>query len=454
MFPASAACAFLAGRARAIAPHVHRNCSKRNHATVNKIAQLSHKLSVGAPYHYKQYRLGSAFQPIFSLSYRQLVGYEALVRGRDAGGGTVSPAQLFAAADTPEGKLMLDQQCQQAHIENFARDAPENRWLFLNIDTATLNRQQYRDDYIAGVMACAGLGFHRLVIEVLENEATDLACLLDAVTHFRSLGALVALDDFGAGHSNFDRIWRLAPDIVKLDRSLIAEAARHTTGSLRRVLPNLVALVHEAGSLVLVEGVETDAQALIALDAEADFIQGFALARPDETMADGAAGQVKLNQLTRRFVQSARDTTQQKHSALAPYVRAFRAVSGKFHAGPELAHACQPLLAMPNVIKCLLLDERGEQLGEWLSPMHQVKPDKRFAPVTGAAGGIWFSRQYFRDAVRRSAAGPDLAAVSIEHRRRDVHGHHGIQHRQPAARVLLQDRVSSRVMRSQLTQTR
>ncbi len=38
------------------------------------------------------------------------------------------------------------------------------------------------------------------------------------------MGCLLAIDDFGAGHSNFERVWNLKPDIVKLDRTLLVRA--------------------------------------------------------------------------------------------------------------------------------------------------------------------------------------------------------------------------------------
>src|SRR5215510_15562581 len=79
------------------------------------------------------------------------------------------------------------------------------------------------------------------------------------------------LDDFGAGYSNFDRIWRLRPDIVKIDREM---TRRVTVEPLaRRMFTGIISVLHEAGALVCVEGIETEAEALCAIDANADLIQ-------------------------------------------------------------------------------------------------------------------------------------------------------------------------------------
>ncbi|WP_420797856.1 EAL domain-containing protein [Halorhodospira halochloris] len=60
--------------------------------------------------------------------------------------------------------------------------------------------------------------------------------------------------------------------MVKLDRSLIQRAVEEHAEAQRRILNNPVALIHEAGSLVVLEGVETEHQALTALDADIDFV--------------------------------------------------------------------------------------------------------------------------------------------------------------------------------------
>jgi EAL domain-containing protein (putative c-di-GMP-specific phosphodiesterase class I) len=93
-----------------------------------------------------------------------------------------------------------------------------------------------------------------VVIEILESEIKDRAYLKTLIAHFREMGCLIAIDDFGAGHSNFDRIWELEPDIVKIDRQLISSAEK--SPKVKRILKGIVALIHEAGSLVVIEGIE------------------------------------------------------------------------------------------------------------------------------------------------------------------------------------------------------
>jgi EAL domain-containing protein (putative c-di-GMP-specific phosphodiesterase class I) len=92
------------------------------------------------------------------------------------------------------------------------------------------------------------------------------------------MGASIAMDDFGIGRSNFDRIVSLRPDLVKIDRSVLIDAVGDVKA--RRMLPAVIELLHEAGAEVAIEGIETASEALIAMEAGADHLQGYYFAKP------------------------------------------------------------------------------------------------------------------------------------------------------------------------------
>ncbi|MES1926620.1 EAL domain-containing protein [Salinisphaera sp. T31B1] len=344
------------------------------------------------------FQLTSVFQPIFGLSHRRAVGYEALLRATDNRQLPVSPLALFDSLSADRtATLELDDTCQALHVHNFAHIAPSNRWLFLNIDPTTIAERRYMDGRLHDALNEMGLPPSMLVIEILEAGIDDESLLQEAVAYFRGIGALVALDDFGSGHSNFDRIWRLAPDIVKLDRSLIVEAGQHRSGRLHRILPNLVALIHEAGALVLAEGVETEEQALIAMDADVDFVQGFYFAEPSARIdRTPLIATTALESLTSRFVETAQVEDRRERQALAPYVDVFRAVADAIARGEPLARTCQSLLRLPRTARCYLLNENGDELVHF-SNAPAERSDA--GPIANTSGGTWFRRHYFRDAI-------------------------------------------------------
>ncbi|ABM60986.1 sensor domain-containing phosphodiesterase [Halorhodospira halophila] len=352
------------------------------------------------------YRLESAFQPILSLSHRRIVGYEALLRGRcSTTGALLPPARVFEAANTLEHLHQLEQQSQAVHIANFQRcgdpEAPP-KWLFLNVSPETVADNAYRD-LLPEALRFGGVRQHQIVVELLETPGNETT-LAEAVDYFRGLGCLVALDDFGTGYSNFERLWALEPDLVKLDRSLIQGAAE-ALNSKRRILSNLVALIHEAGSLVVLEGVESEEQAMIALDADIDLVQGFYFALPTlDSHAPAERGLAQVHQVTERFTEETLTAVNREQITLQPYEQTFLRAATRLDRGHGLRESCADLMALRGVQRCFVLNQRGEQVGEHLLPAGlkadaPVTTDPRHAPLVDTRGGTWSRRPYFRDAL-------------------------------------------------------
>lgn len=188
-------------------------------------------------------RLGSAFQPILSLSHGRVVGWEALLRAeRMADGRPLPPAELFASLRTPAQRADLDLRGLQAHLQHFAQTpaAAPGQWLFVNLDPASLQRGV---GPILKAIAASALPPERLVIEVLESPMGLDGAVREGVQALREAGCLIALDDFGAGHSNFERVFELRPHIVKLDRHVLLRA-KQGRGPMR-IVAQMVALLHE-----------------------------------------------------------------------------------------------------------------------------------------------------------------------------------------------------------------
>jgi EAL domain-containing protein (putative c-di-GMP-specific phosphodiesterase class I) len=80
----------------------------------------------------------------------------------------------------------------------------------------------------------------RIILKILETQFDDRDKLHQIVQTFKERGYRVAMDDFGARHSNFDRLWALTPDIVKIDRELLLQADANPR--VRKILPKVVDL--------------------------------------------------------------------------------------------------------------------------------------------------------------------------------------------------------------------
>lgn len=232
-------------------------------------------------------QLKSFFQPLLNATTLQPEAHEALLRPVDKSSGEyLPPAAAFNVASTAAEAVYLDRLCRAMHAANFVRQQPGQQELFLNVSgrhlvAVTRGHGQAFEELL---MLC-GLRPQQVVLEILEASVEDLSLLQTAVEAYRKRGFRIAIDDFGCRHSNFDRLWQLTPDLVKLDRSLIEQAVVNSRARL--ILPKLIDMIHDLGARVVCEGIETRSQHLNCVDAGADLLQGFYYARPQAHLSRG-----------------------------------------------------------------------------------------------------------------------------------------------------------------------
>lgn len=349
---------------------------------------------------FKHLTLTSAFQPILSLAHRRSVGYEGLLRAFGPDGKAVPPLDVFRMTEDDVETTFLDRLCRAVHLHNFLTLPEEDSWIFMNLSPKVVVDGRQYGSFFSKLLKRHGFPAHRIVVEIVEEAIHDEGLLAEAVDYYKQLGCLVAIDDFGAGHSNFERIWRIAPHIVKLDRSISVQAAARTR--VRRVLPNLVNLIHEAGSLALMEGIETEEEALIAMDADIDFVQGYYFARPAGDGISEDACTTLFGGLCDKFKYFVTDEAKDYRQRLTPYLSGFRQAVGMLESGREVMDACAKFLRQPRTQCCYLLDAEGQQIGDNLDSLFSTTNfDLRFTPLSNAKGANWGRRQYFRQAMNQ-----------------------------------------------------
>jgi EAL domain-containing protein (putative c-di-GMP-specific phosphodiesterase class I) len=222
-------------------------------------ARLQPVLSAGGPL--------VVLQPIVALVDGRRVGAEALSRFPAAWG--KAPDLVFAEADTigagPALELLAFRSAV-AHLWNVPG------YVAINFSPRTLLRPDCRE-------LLADLPPERVVLELSEHDPVDdYDALAEALAPLRSAGMRLAIDDVGAGYSSLRHIVRTAPDVIKLDRSIVAGAAGDPV--LRTLVHSLVEFGHGAGAVVVAEGVETRDDALGLRDAGVDYGQGWFFGRP------------------------------------------------------------------------------------------------------------------------------------------------------------------------------
>ena len=223
----------------------------------------------------------SHYQPIISIRGKKVIGLEALIRATNPeSGNAISPAYLFDAANRHKQSVELDRLCRESAVAGFATVAglDPDLILFVNVDVSTLGRSTAESTALIKLTEEHGIPPERVVIEILESKINDASALERFIAAHRKRGFLIALDDMGAGHSNLERIPTIKPDIIKLDRSLIQNIDREY--HKQELFDFFIKMAHRIGVFVVVEGIETEAEALSCLERGADLVQGFYFARP------------------------------------------------------------------------------------------------------------------------------------------------------------------------------
>lgn len=214
--------------------------------------------------------LQSVFQPIVELPTGRVVAYEALARGPH-GHRLEAPIALFAAARSLGLLTALDAMCLRAAFGAAASGGPASPWtLFVNTEPDS------RGFEVLATLAASAT--QPVVVELTERALTDdPADVLGAVALVRGLGWGVALDDVGVNPDSLALLPLIAPDVIKLDASLVQQRPDEHTA---RVFSAVAAEVERTGCLVVAEGIESPGHLRAALGLGAHLGQGWLFGRP------------------------------------------------------------------------------------------------------------------------------------------------------------------------------
>jgi EAL domain-containing protein (putative c-di-GMP-specific phosphodiesterase class I) len=282
-------------------------------------------------------------------------------------------------------------------VRSFRQLRDDVSWLFLNVDPH-IAVQGHRFGSFAQMLEESGLSPHRVAVELIETPFDDEKRLVTAVEHYHELGCLVVIDDFGAGYSNFDRIWQLKPDIVKIDR----EMTRRVTAEplARRMFTGIISVLHEAGALVCVEGIETEGEALCATEANADLLQGNYFAMPASRPPAGRASDELFAHLFSEFREETVEFRNRRRIRLQPYIAALSDAVFALSAGADRTSAVRTLLDLECTERCYLVATDGSQIGASAeSERSAASRDRRLTPIRPVTGTNWQTKPFFRRAI-------------------------------------------------------
>jgi EAL domain-containing protein (putative c-di-GMP-specific phosphodiesterase class I) len=208
------------------------------------------------------------------------LGFEALVRIKDLiTGKSINPYCFFQSLNSDIETTNFGTVCLGIHVRNFAQSPHRALKLFINISPVMFSTAYNHRVSVCDVISRIdkeGLALENIIFEITEFENKHGSTLIAGIEMFRNRGIRIAIDDFGAGFSNEERVRLLKPDFIKLDKSLLNNYI--PDGDV--ALIDGISLSKNEGATVIAEGVETREQLDILTTLGVEFIQGYYFGKP------------------------------------------------------------------------------------------------------------------------------------------------------------------------------
>jgi diguanylate cyclase (GGDEF)-like protein/PAS domain S-box-containing protein len=266
-----------------------RNTFRYYSASMNAAAGRQLKLENALRGALERNELSVHYQPQLDFERSNAIcGFEALLRWNSAELGAISPAEFIPIAEetgliVPIGEWVLLQACRQAKqwVETF--DA--NLRVAVNLSARQFSQSRL-PQVVTDALKESGLPARNLELEVTESLIMqDIELSTRTLHELKAMGITLAVDDFGTGYSSLAYLKRFPLDILKIDKSFVAEIISNPDDAA--ICSSIIAMAHSLRLKVVAEGVENAQQFGFLAQQHCDRAQGYHFSRPVDAAAAG-----------------------------------------------------------------------------------------------------------------------------------------------------------------------
>jgi diguanylate cyclase (GGDEF)-like protein/PAS domain S-box-containing protein len=245
---------------------------ERAHQRIRLINELRNALN--------RQQLSIAYQPVVELATNRIVKAEALLRWLHPVLGNIEPSRFVPLAE--EAGLIIE-------IGDWVfrkAAACAKRWsdclgapFQVGVNKSPIQFLSKEEDNWISYLQGLGLSAQNIAVEITEGllmQASSNVC--NKLIEYRDAGIQVALDDFGVGYSSMSYLKKFDIDYLKIDQSFVQDMTDNEQS--RTIAESIIVMAHKLGLKVIAEGIETDEQRALLLEAGCDFGQGFLFSQP------------------------------------------------------------------------------------------------------------------------------------------------------------------------------
>ena len=224
------------------------------------------------------------FQPIMDIQTMETVGFEALNRPETS--------ELFGNVDSfydfvgqTNNVFLFECFCRNLSLQRFKERLRgemlrKDFVLFLNIHPNVLLDKNYHCGETLQLLRELDIKPQQVIFELTERSAvTDFVEFERVLSHYRSQGYRIAVDDVGSGYNSLKTLIYLKPEFIKLDRSLIQFIDKHN--EQQQLVTLLMKYAEQAGTKMIAEGIERLEELDYLQQIGIHYAQGYALGKPE-----------------------------------------------------------------------------------------------------------------------------------------------------------------------------
>ncbi len=213
-------------------------------------------------------------QPIVDTATKKISHYEVLARIKNSSGEILTPFYFLEYAKRTELYPYITLEIFEKSLE-FMQKEPKVKLSF-NISYLDIINKKVHESLVSKIKDLE-LG-ERLVFEILETEGIkQMEIMTSFIKEIKELGCKIAIDDFGSGYSNFDYVYKLQADYIKIDGSLIKNIDKNVT---KIIIKHINELSHEIGFKTVAEFVENEDIYEKIKNMGIDYAQGYYFEKP------------------------------------------------------------------------------------------------------------------------------------------------------------------------------
>jgi EAL domain-containing protein (putative c-di-GMP-specific phosphodiesterase class I) len=355
------------------------------------------------PYHIlEQNSVASFFEPLFSIPKMGVIGLETLNRAvHPDNQSLIDPKDIFRGMGNKEPglKLALDRLLRQKGLEEFSpfQVQSPNLLLFLEIEASILKENTVGSGHLLSQVQNLGLAPQQVVVGLSLSAEMDPWFVGKFMETQHGSGFLLALRDASAQPRHLEAILRFNPDMVRVEDALVRGLAGKAEN--RKAFLKISKLAHSLGILVIAGGLESEEDALVALELGADLLQGMYFCRNPKAQAVLTLGRkARMQFLADRYRRRLARKARRDRDLMNRCKWIAGSIFGRLETPPDsgLEVEFTSIFRQYPALECLyLLDGEGLQVSEAVCSEYHVPERKRLLFQPSPKGADHSFREYY-----------------------------------------------------------